>query len=490
MTSLTTPSSVGIMTNHNWLGLNGTYDSIMPVIDRTEYQVYGSQRMRGLIEEILGGVNFIKGISYRHASADRYNQPVIAAYVSGSTNSPNDTVLYLMDSSDTIAGFPASAVEPYVATGATVTLMPVRLRDTLIFPGGAQGYVTDCYNENGSALTAGQFKAVATNGIALPQVTNADIIINTGVTNGERGSSPSSKNFRDGWYYNMCEIMADMFESTGSALADATWIEYEFNGKTENKWWFKGQNAATIQFDNYMEMKWMTGNRVVSATAIDAFDPTVTRTEGLYPFASSYNALQVFNITAGLSLQDFEGYITDSIDRNNGTVEYTLLNSIYNDNAISRFIRSEMRQGGITYNTFAPSAAKNKMTAKEQCVNFGFNAFTHSGYSFYQMVHKPFNDPTTLGADGHVYKNSTIFIPMNQEIYGMGEMKEKTNVPSMRINYSKNGDTNRKYEKFLLGGTNGVYTNSTDSIQINFRTQCGFEGIGENRFLVLQGTNS
>ena len=75
---------------------------------------------------------------------------------------------------------------------------------------------------------------------------------------------------------------------------------------------------------------------------------------------------------------------------------------------------------------------------------------------------------------------------MNREIYALGETKEKTEVPSMRINYVDNGFS-REWEEFLTGGTNGIYTNRVDKIQINFRSQAGWEGFGANRFCALQG---
>lgn len=467
--SFNTPSGVQVATEHNWIGSNAAYNMIMPVIDPKEAKVWGTQDITGLID-LLGGKNFIKGISYRHMEEDRIHEVIVA---DGAGVAVGATATYTVDATDYMAAYPNAAVEPYIATGTQVNLLPVRLNEVLLFPNGAQGIVTAV------VPSAATFDVVSTNGIALPTITNVDTIINLGVTVGEGADMPSSFNYREGVYYNMAEIMEDSHETTGTALGDKTWVEYEWKGQTQNKWWFKGQSATFKRFRNFRELKFVAGEKVSAlSTGAAAYDATLVRTEGLIPFASSYNATQTFNLASGLTLDDYQTIIVDNIDKNLGTSEYSNVTSIRNRQAMESFIRTEMKNGGVQYGAFSGG--------QKQAVDFGFDSFQTLGYTTHLFTYQPFNNPTLLGASGHKYSNLSVLIPMNREIYALGETKEKTEVPSMRINYVDNGFS-REWEEFLTGGTNGIYTTRVDKIQINFRSQGGFEAFGANRFATIQG---
>ena len=470
--SFTAPSAAAVQGSHNWIGSNAAYNLLKPTIDPKEAKVWGTQDITGLMEK-LGDKNYIAAISYRHMEEDRIHQLVIAAGTG--TGVVGATITYTVDASDYIANFPTSAVEPYVATGTQANLMPVRVNDILLFPNQAQGVVTGV---NAGATT---FTCTSTNGIALPTTTSADNIVNLGVSVGEGKDQAASVSPRSYVYYNMAEIMNDTYSTTGTSLGEATWQEYTFQGQTKNVWWFKGQSATFRRFRNFREMKLVAGDKVTSATGVNAYDATLARTEGLIPFCSSYNAVVQFNINSGLTLDDYQTLITDSIDKNAGTTEYSVVTSINNRKAIESFVRTEMKEGGVQYNAFGGD--------KQQYVNFGFDSFQTLGYTSHLMTYQPFNNPTMLGADGLMYQNLSLFIPMNKEIYAIGEQKQKTEVPSIRINYVKN-EKSREWEEWLLGGTGGVYTNSVDTISINFRSHCGFEGFGANRFVALEAVAS
>ncbi len=323
--------------------------------------------------------------------------------------------------------------------------------------------------------------ATPTNNGACPTTIASDNIINLGVSVGEAKNQPSSFQPRSNVYYNMMEIMNDTYETSGTSLGEATYVSFEWKGQTKNVFWYKGQSTTFKRFRNFREMKLLAGEKITGAAAINAYDPTLTRTEGLIPFCSSYNAVVQFNTNAGLTLEDYQSLIIDSIDKNAGTTEYSVFTSINNRVAIESFIRAEMKEGAIQYNAFGGD--------KKQYVDFGFDSFQNLGYTSHLFTYQPFNNPTMLGAAGFSYGDLSLFIPMNKEIYMIGEEKQKTEVPPIRVNYVKN-EMNREWEEWLTGGTGGVYTNQTDSIAINFRSHAGFEGFGSNRFLSLQGVNS
>lgn len=468
--SFNKPSAVQVATATNWITSGSLYNMLKPENDPSEAKVWGTQDLTGLIE-MMGGVNYVASPIYRHFEEDRIHQIVVATGTG--TGVVGATITYTEDATNYIANFPTSAVEPYVATGTQVNLMAVRVTDILIFPNGAQGVVTAV---NVGAHT---FDVTSTNGIALPTTTSTSEIINIGPTVGEGKDQPVSVNFREFVYSNTTETVNDSHSATGRSMGERTWVNYDYKGQSKASWYFKGQSATFKRFRNHREMKMLAGNKVVGGTGINAYDATLIRTEGLIPFCTSYNAQTTFSIISGLTLDDWQGIYTDTIDKNAGASEYSVLTAIQNRRAIESFIRDEMKNGGVQYNAFTGG--------EKQAVNFGFTSFQTLGYTSHLKTYQPFNDPTMLGANGHQYRNLTLFIPMSKDMFAIGEEKRRVEVPSIRINYLSNEGYNREWEEWLTGGANGTYTNTVDTLQINFRSEFGFEGFGANRFTALKG---
>ena len=477
MAIFNTPTGVQVATSTNWIASNSVYDMLKPENDTTEVHPWGNQDFTGLIE-MYGGKHAVSQIQYRHFEEDRIMETIIAAYTSGSTSSTADTVVYTIDSSDIMAGYPASVAPGFVATGTQVNLIPVRVDEILKFSNGSQGVVTT------TTPSTSQFTVVATNGIALPGAGQTILlpILSFGISQGEGKTMPTSFNYREAVYTGTLEFMTDSHESTGRGMAEQTWVDYTFKGTTKASWWFKGQNSTYKRFRNYREMKYIAGERIVSGTAVNAYDSTLTRTEGLIPFAGSYNSLTPFNINTGLTLDDWQTIYSDSFDKNKGATEYGVWSAINNVKAIESFVRSEMKAGAITYAAFAGG--------EKQAVNFGFDSFKTLGYTSHLYTYQPFNDPTIFNGAGQIYPNISIFIPMDKAAFAIGDNKEKMMVPSMRINYLNQNGYNREWEEYLTGGANGIYTNRTNSIQINFSSDTGMEFFGANRFGILQGVNA
>lgn len=471
-----TPSGVQVATSTNWLASNAAYDMRRPANDTVEVRPWGMQDFTGLIE-MFGDKRAVGQIEVRHFEEDKIHVIVIAAYVSGNTGSANDTIVYAMDATDIMATYPSAINAPFVATGTQVNLLPVRVDEILLFPNGAQGVVTTV------TPATSQFTVVSTNGVAQgAALTNADRVINLGPTQGEAKTMPTSFNYREGVVTSILETMTDSHESSGRGMVEQTWVEYTFKGQSKASWWFKGQETTFRRFRNHREMKYVAGEKVVSATGINAYDSTLTRTEGLVPFAGSYNSLTPFNINTGITLDDWQTIYSDSFDKNYGATEYAVWTSITNRKAIEAMPRGEMKNGAIQYAAFTGG--------EKQAVDFGFSSFETLGYSSHLFTYQPFNKPELLGAAGHKYVNLSVFIPMTKDLFALGDKKEKTMVPSMRINYLNQGGVSREWVEYLTGGAGGIYTNRTDSIQTNFLSDSGMEFFGANRFGILQGVNA
>jgi hypothetical protein len=471
-----TPSAIAVATEHNWVGSAQIYNILKPSIDPSLAKVWGNQNFTGLFDILAGGKNPVASLQYRHYEEDRLHTIIKAT---GTSAVAAANVTYTIVSGYSVTPYPASAVSPYIATGTTVTLMPVRVGDTLSFPGDIRGTVTSINAAAGTFVVTPDSATVA-----LPTTVSTDQIINMGVSVGEDADTPTSLNFRLNEYSNNMQIMVDAHKVTGSASAEQTWVPFQGeNGQTAYLWYYKGQHDTSKRFDNFREFNLLAGKKITNTTTMATYDATLLKTEGLDTFAQSYGNITSYSLVTGITLSDFETMAIDQLDKNKAAAENSIWASIRLRQGIDGFIRDTMKQGAILYNSFTGG--------KEQAVNFGFDSFTTLGYTFHLKTYQLFNDPTTFGATGQKWSNYGWVVPMEQSTYRLGEMKEKVDVPPVRMNYQSQtpagGTFSREKEEWLTGGTNGIYTTTTDNVKLNFRSTFGFEGFGANRFAVMQG---
>jgi len=465
-----TPNVVNVATDRNYIASNTLYDMLKPVIGSAEAKVWGSQDITGLIN-LLGGENYVSSSVWRHFEEDRIHGLVIG----DTSDAPGASVAYTSTQSFT---FPSSSNQynpPYDNADAQ-TVYNVRKHDVLLVNNAGtsvQGWVSDV---SGSTFTV---KAMA--GGTLPTGTGI-VMINIGNAEPEVGGGmPTTINYRDKTYENVAMIQADKFQTTGVGLVEQTWIPFEFNGQTLNCWYLKGCSATYKRFRNFREIKGVVSEKSTNSGANPTSDETPTSTEGLIPFAKSYGNNTTYDIGTGLTLDRWNTLITDQVDKNKGATENSEWMGINVRAAIESFIRTEMKNGGVQYGAFQGDQKK--------AIDFGFDSFQTLGYTNHCMTYQLFNDPTLLGADGFGYKNLLVGIPMDKGIYKLGDQKESTEVPALRMNLLKLGGVNRGWEEFPLGGTGGVYTSGDDVKSINFRTNFGMEFFGSNRYFTVQGAN-
>lgn len=473
------PSTEQVRTEHNWVG-SATITSILkPTIDSKEYKIWGNQNITGLFDMLADGKNPVSSLYFTHFEDNRLHTVVSATgTASGNTNAVTFTVVapYIVNP------YPASAVAPYLATGAQTELVPVRVGDTLEFPGNIMGTVIAV---NAGAGTFDAIPDSSSVSLSLPTTLSTDEIIIRGVTKGEGSEDTTdSLNFTLSEYKNVMEIKTDAHVVTGSASMEFTWVTFtNDNGQTGNLWYYKGQADTKKRMENFRELSLVSGKKVTNTTSLATYDASLLKTEGLDAFAGSYGNTNTYNIVAGITLEDWNNIITDQIDKNLGATENSVWASIRLRNSIDGFIRPEMKNGGIEYGMFNGE--------EKQYVNFGFSSFMTLGYTNQLKTYNVFNNPTLLGAAGSKWLNYGWIIPASREMYLIGEKKEKTEVPSMRMNYVSQapagGSQSREWEEWLTGGTGGVYTNTSDTQKINFRSHYGFEGFGSKNYATLKG---
>lgn len=479
MYAFSTPSSVAVATQSNWVASNSIYDQRKPYIDQREAKVWGSQDITGLFDELKGGKNYVDANFGRHMEEDRLHTIINAT---GTTISALGAVVYTIVAGDTITGFPSVQL-PYIATGTVgfpslggPTLVPVRVHETLAFPGDIRGKVT--------AVSGATFTCTPTGSTDLPTVIATDEIWNLGISTPEGFKNQiDSNNWREHVVYWNSEIMADAHESTGTAMVQATWLEFTApDGSTMYNWWFKGQQSAFKQFRNYRELKLVFGQSVTNATTLAAnYSAQYQQTSGLIQFASSFGNTPTYDLTTGLNLDGFGNIIIDTMNKNKAATENAFYEAISVDKMFTKFISVEMQNGAVQYDALGGT--------KEAFVKFDFKHFEYLGYTFHRKVYSVFSDPTMAGNVSSVYNNFAFMVPMENNTYQCAEKKEKVDCPPMRINFLKQGSVSREWIETLTGGAIDGYTNNGDYAKVDMRSECAFEAFGANRWLTLTGIN-
>ena len=477
--SFNTPSEVQVATQSNWTATNSVYDLRVPENDVTEQKSWGTQDITGLFEK-LGAKNYVANSFGRHFEEDRLHQ--IITNCTGTTIGALAAVVYTLATTTlpvnngdvAVTGFPAIA-DPYIASGTTSTLIPVRIHETLVFPGNIRGKVT--------AVSGATFTCIPEGSADLPTVITTDYISNLGISTSEGFKGQiDSNNWRENIVNWKSEIMADAHETSGTAMAQRLWFETPFQGKTYYSWWYKGQQNAFKQFRNYREMKWIFGQSVTNATTLAVgYSAQYTQTSGLLVFAGSFGNTWTYDLTTGITLDEFQNNTINTLDKNAGATENALYEAISVNKTLSAMVRVEMQNGSIQYDALGGT--------KDAYVKFDFNSFECLGYTFHQKVYQPFNNPTMFGNPSSAYLNYAFGVPMNKEIYRIDGEKDKVQVSAMRINYLKLGDVSREWIETLTGGADKAYTNNGDYMKVDFRSENGVEFFGANQYFTLQGLN-
>jgi|SRR3990172_2838375 len=470
-----TPSLLQAATEHNWVSsIDSVVNILKPSIDSELVKRYGDQNMTGFLE-MQGATNPVSQLQYTHFEEDFLHDVVIATGTAGAANA---AVTYTIIGGYTYT-YPLSAQAPYIVALPSTLTNPVLKQQVLRFPNGTEGIV-DSVN-----YAAGTFVAYPTVlGTNLPTTTSASKIVITGNAHGEGTDQPLSRNSRVIRYTNNMQIFKATHKTTGSALGEQIWFQVEgLNGTKGFLWYYKGQFDEEKRFKNEKEVSLVVGNKITNNAAVIGFsvqpgqESTIT-SEGLIPFIENNGNITTYSLITGLTLADFETMIATQLDKNRGAKENTLWCGINVRQSIDRFMRAEMKEGGISYGAFNGDQKK--------AISFNFDSFQLTGYTFHMKTYDVFNYPNMLGATGQPYVNMALVVPADNVVTSLGENKTKTTVPSLRINYlsqkGAGGSYDRLMETWLTGGANGIYTNNVDSIQYNLRSHCGFEGFSPNRY--------
>lgn len=462
-----TPSTVQAPSTYNFVSSLDLIQNIhKPTIDTTLTKRYGNQNITGFMH-MQGSMNPVSSIEYTHFEEDWIHSIVqVSAQGGGSAGA---TVTLTVGTSYQYV-YPTTAQAPYIVSNNTTT-NPVRLNDIILFPNQVRAIVT-----TRGATTFAVTPVIL--GDSIPATLTTDELVITGNTWGEQTDQPTSRNSRVIRYTNNLQISKDAHVVSGTEMGVQLWFTVQDqNGKTGYLWYFKGQLDTYTRYENEFEMQLLTGQKITNTSA--DLDPTATITEGLIPFITNYGNNETYSSISGIQLADFENYIV-TLDRNRGAKENTLWTGIVLNQGIDAFMRDTMKNGAIQYGAFQGN--------KQKAIDFGFDSFTLTNYTFHKKIYDLFNNPQLLGATGQPFQTMGLVIPADNvgATFEPGA-KGKTMVPSLRINYLMgNGNAySRNSEEWVIAGTNGVYNTSLDQWQYNLRGQRGFEGFAANRFMKI-----
>jgi len=462
------PSAFQAPTNHNWvssLELQTVVGVHAPEVMESLIPRYGNQNITGLME-MQGSMNPVQAQLYTHFEENRLHTVVqFDAHAAGGAN---------LATTLTIAAayqytYPTTAQAPYITTTGAVTTNPLIVNQVVEFPNEVRALVTAV-----SSSTATLVPIVS--GEEIPQVFTGTVVIIIGNAHEEGSGQPLGRNSNLSKYENNLMIMKAKASSTGTEMGQAVWFPLkDQNGKTGYVWYYKAQFDEYTRFRNEREMMMLLGKKITNTT-LAALVPTNTVTEGLLPFIENYGNNYGYSAITGIQLADME-LISAQLDSQRGDKENTMWCGFNLNLGVDAFMRDTMKNGAISYGVFGGS--------KEKAIDFGFDSFVIGNYTYHKKTYDLFNDPTLLGADGFPYKNMALIMPATKvgAHFSPGS-KEKTMVPSLRINYLKGKGTgySREMEEWLTGGVDGVYTNEDDVRNYNMRSHWGFEGFGANRF--------
>lgn len=471
-------------TTHNWVSsIIGTGALLKPEIDPVLYRRYGDQNMLGLID-MYGGKNPVSSLLYTHFEDD-FLHSIVKVNAAGAGGA-GATASLTVQTAPTVYNyvFPPTATNqpPYIVpsvanpTVGQAQVNPLRLNDIVLFPSGIQAEVTAIN------YAAGTFDVTPTiTGEAIPAVTTSTEIAIIGNAHGEQTGQPVSRNSRVIQYQNNMQIFKGNHTTSGSAMGEQLWVEVtNQNGETARLWYYEGQLREHKRMLNEMEIYMVTGKKITNET-LSVLQPTTISTEGLIPFMENNGNTTTYSLITGIQRTDFETMIATQLDKNRGAKENTLWCGINLRQSIDRFVGNEMKQGAITYGMFEGN--------KQKAIDFGFDSFTLTGYTFHMKTYDVFNYPQMLGASGQPYVNMGLVIPAEKTVESIGPNKTRTSVPSVRMNYvsqaNAGGSYSREMEEFLLGGVNGVFTTGTDELSYNLRAHRGLECFAGNRFVKI-----
>ena len=355
--------------------------------------------------------------------------------------------------------------EAVIATDATAKVIDlgtnahkVKVSDVVLIDGELRGYVASVGNTSISVLPYGATWGVTK---SIGDACTVAVIGNEFKQGSDQPADFLQSNLTK--RSNTFMILKSIFAVTGSQMTNISWVQDPESGKPM---WYLKQEADTRQrFKDYREMMLVLGQKAENSTLTGA---DINGAEGLF------SAIENRGIVHGgymSSLTDIDDLIK-VLDKQGGAMEYAVYSnrtqSLKLDDLVA-LANQGAGASGSSYGVFNNDA--------NMAVTLGFKSFNRGGYTFHNKSWKLLNDPTLLGMS-EAYKFA--MIPMDTVVDG----KSGISAPSLELNYKAADGYSREMEHWLTGAARGVYNDTVDRLQMNYRSECNLVTRAANRFVL------
>jgi hypothetical protein len=294
---------------------------------------------------------------------------------------------------------------------------------------------------------------------------------------GGRSNEPSFTTFT-----NKPIILKDMYEVSGSDVAQVGWVEVSGEeGQNGYYWYLKASGDTRARFGDYLEMSMIESEKVAAASVIAL--PTdggagSAGTEGLFAAIEDrgHQASGITGVNAATDLAEFDAILAE-FDKN-GAIEENML---FVDRATALAIDDMLASmnsygaGGTSYGVFNND--------QDMALNLGFSGFRRGSYDFYKSDWKYLNDLATRGGINASASSDAVrgvVIPAGVSSVYDQNLGKNLKRPFLHVRYRASQTESRKLKTWVTGSV-GAVTSDLDAMTVNFLSE---------RCLVVQGANN
>jgi|TARA_R110000851_G_scaffold167781_1_gene313566 hypothetical protein len=281
-------------------------------------------------------------------------------------------------------------------------------------------------------------------------------------------------------------IMKDMYEVSGSDVAQVGWIEVSGeDGQDGYYWYLKAEGDTRARFTDYCEMALIEAETVAAASAIAL--PTdggagTAGTEGLFSAIETrgHQSSGITGVNCATDLAEFDAILAE-FDRNGAIEENMMFVNRATALAIDDMLAcmNSYGAGGTSYGVFNNS--------EDMALNLGFSGFRRGSYDFYKSDWKYLNDLATRGG---VNLTATaegirgVMIPAGVTSVYDQALGKNLKRPFLHVRYRASQLESRKMKTWITGSV-GAVTSDLDAMTVNFLTERCMVTQGANNFMLL-----
>ena len=464
-------AAVQAVTSENYLDIqdNGWAQQYLPDLMEKEAEVFGKRTVSGFLAQV-GAEEAMSADQVIWSEQGRLH----LSYICDMLDVTASTINILTD----IDGV------------AQTTTHGIRVGDMVLISGGGQ------------TVTARVSVAAAGNQTITVQPYSVEHMTNAGFVNGDNactimvfgseyakgtaylGARSNEPQFTT--FTNKPIIMKDMYEVSGSDVAQIGWIEVSGeDGQSGYYWYLKAEGDTRARFTDYCEMAMIESELVAGDSAIAL--PTdggagTAGTEGLFAAieARGHQSSGITGVNAATDLAEFDAILAE-FDRNGAIEENMLFVNRATVLAIDDMLASmnSYGAGGTSYGVFDNS--------EDMALNLGFSGFRRGSYDFYKSDWKYLNDLATRGG---VNLTATaegirgVVIPAGVSSVYDQALGKNMKRPFLHVRYRASKLESRKMKTWITGSV-GATTSDLDAMTVNFLTERCMVTQGANNFMLL-----